>query len=82
MALQVFAKGSARAGDELWVARYLLERVAEKHNYSINWHPKPLGPTDWNGVRAMRISVSNFRTTDADVERTLDAVRRVMAQTP
>ena len=31
---QVFAKGAARAGDETWVARYLLERVAEDHGYA------------------------------------------------
>jgi len=55
---QVFAKGSARAGDELWVARYLLERVAEKHGYGINWHPKPLGDTDWNGS-GMHANFSN-----------------------
>ncbi|MEM9303075.1 MAG: aminotransferase class V-fold PLP-dependent enzyme [Pseudomonadota bacterium] len=36
------------------------------------------GPTTWNGMRAMRISVCNFRTTDADVDRTVDAVRRVL----
>jgi len=54
----VFAKGSAPAGDELWVARYLLERVAEKHGYGINWHPKPLGDTDWNGS-GMHANFSN-----------------------
>ncbi len=26
---QVFAKGAAKAGDETWVARYILERTAE-----------------------------------------------------
>ena len=43
---QVFAKGAARAGDETWLARYMLERTAENHGYAINWHPKPLGDTD------------------------------------
>ena len=46
---QVFAKGAKRAGDETWVARYLLERVGEKYGFSINWHPKPFGKLDWNG---------------------------------
>ena len=40
------------------------------------------GPTDWNGMRAMRISVCNYRTTDEDVDRTVDAVARVLAATP
>ena len=45
---QVFAKGAAKAGDETWVSRYLLERTAERYGYSINWEPKPI-KGDWNG---------------------------------
>jgi hypothetical protein len=30
----------------------------------------------------MRISVCNFRTTDRDVDMTLEAVERVLAATP
>jgi glutamine synthetase len=55
---QVFAKGAARAGDETWVARYLLERTAENHGFAIEWHPKPLGDTDWNGS-GMHANFSN-----------------------
>lgn len=55
---QTFAKGAARAGDETWIARYLLERAGEKYNASINWHPKPLGDTDWNGS-GMHANFSN-----------------------
>lgn len=36
------------AGDHLWLARYLLERISEKHGVYINYHPKPL-IGDWNG---------------------------------
>ena len=35
-------------GDHLWMARYLLERVGEKHGVIINYEPKPL-IGDWNG---------------------------------
>ena len=55
---QVFAKGAKRAGDETWVARYLAERTAEAYGYAINWHPKPLGDTDWNGS-GMHANFSN-----------------------
>ena len=55
---QVFAKGAKAAGDETWIARYLAERNAEKHAYGINWHPKPLGDTDWNGS-GMHANFSN-----------------------
>ncbi len=33
-----------------------------------------LGGTTWHGVRAMRISVSNWSTTDDDVDRSADAI--------
>jgi glutamate/tyrosine decarboxylase-like PLP-dependent enzyme len=36
------------------------------------------GGTDWNGQRAMRISLCNHRTTDQDVDATLEAVARVL----
>jgi glutamine synthetase len=36
------------AGDHLWMARYLLERVSEKHNVYIVYDPKPI-KGDWNG---------------------------------
>jgi glutamine synthetase len=36
------------AGDHLWVARYLLYKITEKHNIIVNIDPKPVGG-DWNG---------------------------------
>lgn len=60
---QVFAKGAARAGDEIWVARYILERAGESYGLAINWHPKPLGATDWNGS-GMHANFSNGAMRD------------------
>ena len=37
-----------------------------------------MGTTTWHGRRLMRISVSSWRTTEADVERSVDAVRAAM----
>jgi glutamate/tyrosine decarboxylase-like PLP-dependent enzyme len=37
-------------------------------------------PSTWHGQAVLRISVSNWRTTDDDVDRTLAAVRRVLAE--
>ena len=45
---QLFAKGAKRAGDELWTARYLLDRLTEDYGYYIEYHPKPI-KGDWNG---------------------------------
>jgi glutamine synthetase len=55
---QVFAKGAKSAGDQIWVARYLIERAAEKYGIAVNWHCKPLGNLDWNGS-GMHANFSN-----------------------
>ena len=54
---QVFAKGAKNAGDQVWVARYLAERNAEKWGVSIDLHPKPI-KGDWNGS-GMHANFSN-----------------------
>jgi glutamine synthetase len=42
----VYAKEGA---DQLWISRYILERLSEKYNYSIVLDPKPYRGNDWNG---------------------------------
>lgn len=34
--------------DQLWISRYILERVVEKKGLNISYHPKPI-KGDWNG---------------------------------
>jgi glutamine synthetase len=46
---QIFGKGSKKAADEMWVARYLLQRLCETYEIDVEYHCKPLGATDWNG---------------------------------
>jgi glutamine synthetase len=46
---QIFGKGSKKAADEMWMARYLLQRLTETYGVDIEYHCKPLGDTDWNG---------------------------------
>lgn len=36
------------AGHQLWLARYILERIAEKYKVVVSLHPKPLSG-NWNG---------------------------------
>jgi glutamine synthetase len=45
---QIFGKGSKRAADEVWTARYLLMRLCEKYGVDVEWHCKPIRG-DWNG---------------------------------
>jgi glutamate/tyrosine decarboxylase-like PLP-dependent enzyme len=35
-----------------------------------------MGGTTWHGMGAMRLSVSNWSTTEADIDRTADAILR------
>ena len=45
-----------QAGDQLWISRWLLERMAEKHNVKILWHPKPFPNLNGSGCH------TNFST--------------------
>jgi glutamine synthetase len=54
---QLFAKGAKLAGDEIWIARYLLDRITERYHYYIEYHPKPV-KGDWNGS-GMHANFSN-----------------------
>jgi len=38
-------------GDHLWIARYLIQRIAEEWGCKVSFHPKPL-QGDWNGAGA------------------------------
>lgn len=46
---QIGAGGSLNMSDDLWVARWLLERICEKNGVSVSLHPKPI-EGDWNGA--------------------------------
>jgi glutamine synthetase len=70
---QIFAKSATRAGDEIWLARYLLERCAEKYDLAVDWHPKPLGDTDWNGS-GMHANFSNGPMRDSGEEETFTKI--------
>jgi hypothetical protein len=49
--------------------------IARIHQDGTTW----AGTTAWRGVTALRISVSGWKTTDEDVDRSVDAVRRLAA---
>jgi glutamine synthetase len=54
---QVGPNEGIKSGDDVIVARYLLERIAEKYNTKINYHPKPFHNINGSGCHI------NFSTT-------------------
>ncbi|MEO1518188.1 MAG: glutamine synthetase beta-grasp domain-containing protein [Bacteroidota bacterium] len=69
---QTFAKGAKSAGDHTWIARYLLERTAERYGVSINWHCKPI-KGDWNGS-GMHANFSNSVLREAGSKEVYDII--------
>ena len=59
----------ARFGDDDTRTRTVIERV---QNEGVAW----MGGTVWHGKAAMRISVSNWSTTEDDVDQTVQAILR------
>jgi len=57
---QIFAKGRLEAADDLWMSRYFLYKIAEKHGYQIDLHPKPIQHGEWNGS-GLHTNFSNKR---------------------
>jgi len=45
---QIFGKGSRKAADDVWMARYLLLRLCEQYGVDVDFHCKPI-KGDWNG---------------------------------
>jgi glutamine synthetase len=45
---QIFAQGSAKAADDVWMARYLMMRLCEQYGVDMELHCKPI-KGDWNG---------------------------------
>jgi glutamine synthetase len=70
---QIFAKGAKEAGDQIWIGRYLLERIGEEYGVAINWHCKPLGALDWNGS-GMHANFSNGVLRNAGSKEVYDKI--------
>ncbi len=68
---QVLVRIEPRSGDADRATRAVLDRVQRE---GVCW----MGATRWHGVDAMRISVSNWSTTEDDVDRSVESILRAV----
>jgi len=73
---QVMGKGALDACDQLTLARYILNRLSESYKVTIEYHPKPLGNTDWNGS-GMHTNFSTKQMREEGGKELFDEIFRV-----
>ena len=73
---QIMGKGALEACDQLIFSRYLLNRLSEYYKVSIEYHPKPLGNTDWNGS-GMHTNFSTKQMREEGGKEMFDEIFRV-----
>ena len=65
-----------QSGDQMWVARYLLEKIAEEEGCYIEWGPKPFDGINGSGCHA-NFSTKNMRDSSNGLSLIMDAISQL-----
>ena len=73
---QIGAGRAVDMSDDLWVARWLLERICEKRGLSVSLYPKPI-EGDWNGAGCHTNFSTKEMRQDGGYDKIIEACERL-----
>ena len=78
-----------KSGDQLWISRWLMERITEKYGVEVAWHPKPLEGFNGSGCHTNYSTLSmrgggkqtngKIDVTENGIQYIFDAIRNLAA---
>jgi glutamine synthetase len=83
---QIGPLGPLDVCDQVWMSRYILQRIAESHGITVSYHPKPIKELNGAGLhtnfstKSMRVDGGMARCAEAAILLGLDVIEKVGAR--